>query len=70
MQMIGLGAHGSANQPELAKRLSGNILWPGSDPVAHCYCGYQFGYFSGQLGDGRAISLGDVRQVGGSEFGA
>jgi uncharacterized protein YdiU (UPF0061 family) len=30
------------------------------DPISHCYCGHQFGAFSGQLGDGRAISLGDV----------
>lgn len=30
-------------------------------PISHCYCGYQFGSFAGQLGDGRAISLGDVR---------
>ena len=29
-----------------------------SRPFAHCYCGHQFGYFSGQLGDGRALSLG------------
>lgn len=29
-------------------------------PVAHCYCGFQFGNWAGQLGDGRAISLGDV----------
>jgi len=28
--------------------------------MAHCYCGHQFGVFAGQLGDGRAISLGDV----------
>lgn len=37
--------------------------------MSHCYCGYQFGYFSGQLGDGRAVSLGDVSQSGESEFG-
>lgn len=29
--------------------------------MAHCYCGHQFGVFAGQLGDGRAISLGDVK---------
>jgi hypothetical protein len=28
--------------------------------VAHCYAGYQFGHFAGQLGDGRAILLGEV----------
>ena len=35
--------------------LSGNKLLPGSRPLAHCYCGHQFGYFSGQLGDGAAM---------------
>ncbi|CAH8501565.1 unnamed protein product [Heterobilharzia americana] len=44
----------------LVEYLSGNKLWPGSDPTAHCYCGYQFGSFAGQLGDGAAISLGEV----------
>ena len=41
----------------------------GSEPLSHCYAGHQFGAFSGQLGDGRAISLGDVKQQGESEFG-
>ena len=27
---------------------------------AHCYCGHQFGSFSGQLGDGAALYLGEV----------
>lgn len=49
----------------LAERLSGNELFEGSEPFAHCYCGHQFGYFSGQLGDGRAISLGDIRAPAG-----
>lgn len=39
----------------LVEYLSGNKLWPGSDPTAHCYCGYQFGSFAGQLGDGAAM---------------
>ena len=39
---------------------SGNALLPGSQPAAHCYCGHQFGYFSGQLGDGAAMYLGEV----------
>lgn len=30
-------------------------------PISHCYVGHQFGNLAGQLGDGRAISLGDVR---------
>ncbi|KAM7433522.1 hypothetical protein ABFA07_016237 [Porites harrisoni] len=39
---------------------SGNKLLPGAEPSAHCYCGHQFGYFSGQLGDGAAMYLGEV----------
>ncbi len=41
--------------------MAGNTLFPGSETAAHCYCGYQFGHFSGQLGDGAAIYLGEVR---------
>lgn len=39
----------------LAQVFSGNRLLPGSDPVAHCYCGHQFGVFAGQLGVGSRI---------------
>ena len=45
---------------ELVLILSGNKVDNGSSPHAHCYCGYQFGIFTGQLGDGAAISLGEV----------
>lgn len=37
---------------ETAAYFSGNKLLPGSETAAHCYCGHQFGAFSGQLGDG------------------
>ncbi|CAI5734041.1 unnamed protein product [Peronospora destructor] len=40
--------------------LAGNKLLPGSETAAQCYCGHQFGYFSGQLGDGAAVYLGEV----------
>lgn len=39
---------------------SGNQLLPGMDPYACCYGGHQFGNWAGQLGDGRAINLGEV----------
>lgn len=45
---------------ELTPLLAGNALFDGSEPTAQCYCGHQFGYFSGQLGDGAAISLGEA----------
>ncbi|MDO9049214.1 MAG: YdiU family protein [Methylobacter sp.] len=38
----------------------GNRLLPGMDPYATCYGGYQFGNWAGQLGDGRAINLGEA----------
>ncbi len=38
----------------------GNRLLPGMEPYAMCYGGHQFGNWAGQLGDGRAINLGEV----------
>ena len=40
--------------------LVGNELVDGMDPYAQRYGGYQFGNWAGQLGDGRAITLGEV----------
>lgn len=40
--------------------LAGNALLPGMEPYATCYGGHQFGQWAGQLGDGRAIGLGEV----------
>ncbi len=39
---------------------SGNALWPGMQPLASVYSGHQFGIWAGQLGDGRALWLGEV----------
>ena len=39
---------------------SGNALWPGMRPLASVYSGHQFGAWAGQLGDGRALWLGEV----------
>lgn len=43
------------NTPEFVEYFGGNKILPGSQTAAHCYCGHQFGYFSGQLGDGAAM---------------
>ena len=43
---------------ELLSALSGNAVLPGSQPYATVYSGHQFGVWAGQLGDGRALSLG------------
>ncbi len=40
--------------------LSGSAEWPGTEPVAMCYAGHQFGHYVPQLGDGRAMILGEV----------
>lgn len=40
--------------------LSGNAIAKGSEPIATAYAGHQFGNFNPQLGDGRAILLGEV----------
>ncbi len=45
---------------EFAEVFAGNRLLPGMDPYAACYGGHQFGNWAGQLGDGRAINLGEV----------
>ncbi|GIT72653.1 MAG: hypothetical protein Ct9H300mP28_24670 [Pseudomonadota bacterium] len=39
---------------------SGNRILPGAEPLAMVYAGHQFGHFVPQLGDGRAILLGEV----------
>ena|GEM_PF-31659 len=39
---------------------SGSTTLAGSKPYAMCYGGHQFGHWAGQLGDGRAINLGQV----------
>jgi uncharacterized protein YdiU (UPF0061 family) len=45
---------------EFAEVFTGNRLVPGMQPYAACYGGHQFGNWAGQLGDGRAITLGEV----------
>ena len=48
------------NEQALADVMGGNRLLEGMDPFAMCYGGHQFGNWAGQLGDGRAINLGEV----------
>ncbi|MCI4374865.1 hypothetical protein PGIGA_G00011220 [Pangasianodon gigas] len=44
---------------DFVQRVSGGKLFPGSVPLTHRYGGHQFGYWAGQLGDGRAHLLGE-----------
>ncbi|MEM8531867.1 MAG: YdiU family protein [Chloroflexota bacterium] len=46
--------------PTFANVFAGNQLLQGMQPYAACYGGHQFGQWAGQLGDGRAITLGEV----------
>ncbi|MBN8483065.1 MAG: YdiU family protein, partial [Xanthomonadales bacterium] len=46
--------------PHFAAVFGGNALLPGMQPYATAYGGHQFGHWAGQLGDGRAIGLGEV----------
>jgi uncharacterized protein YdiU (UPF0061 family) len=51
---------------ELAGIFSGNVVPQGLEPVAMAYAGHQFGHFVPQLGDGRAILLGEARDRAGA----
>ncbi len=46
--------------PQGAALAAGNALPDGAEPIALAYAGHQFGHFVPQLGDGRAILLGEV----------
>jgi uncharacterized protein YdiU (UPF0061 family) len=46
--------------PDSAALWAGNALPEGAQPIAQAYAGHQFGGFSPQLGDGRALLLGEV----------
>ena len=48
--------------------LSGNAIAAGSEPIAQAYAGHQFGHFVPQLGDGRAVLLGEVVDVSGKRY--
>lgn len=50
----------NASEAELAAIFSGNRIPEGAQPIAMAYAGHQFGHFVPQLGDGRAILLGEV----------
>jgi len=51
-----------------AQVFGGNALLPGMQPWAANYGGHQFGVWAGQLGDGRAISLGEAIAAGGARW--
>src|SRR3546814_6609506 len=52
----------------LARLFSGAELPGGANPLAFAYAGHQFGHFSPQLGDGRALLLGELVAPDGARF--
>lgn len=57
---LDMGLDADRLEADAAAIFSGNSLLPGSEPIAMAYAGHQFGQFVPQLGDGRAILLGEV----------
>ena len=53
---------------EFRQTFSGNTQLNGMDPYAMCYGGHQFGNWAGQLGDGRAINLGELVNAKGEHY--
>lgn len=66
-QRLGLDAEW-LQSPEGLKMLAGNAAPDGAEPLAQAYAGHQFGGFSPQLGDGRAMLLGEVVAPDGKRF--
>jgi len=63
-----LGLDAGWLQSDAALRLfSGNALPLGGDPLASVYSGHQFGIWAGQLGDGRALLLGEAQTAHGPQ---
>lgn len=56
---LGLDAE-ALDSPEGAALFAGNALPDGAEPIAQAYAGHQFGGISPQLGDARALLLGEV----------
>lgn len=66
-ELIGLDPNEAAN-PEFVEYFTGNKLLPNSEPISAIYAGHQFGTFVPQLGDGRAILLGEAVNDQGERF--
>lgn len=64
---LGLDPEGLTS-PEGVSMLAGNDVPQGADPLAQAYAGHQFGHFNPQLGDGRAVLIGEVVAPDGVRF--
>ena len=59
-----------AMRADFAEHFIGNRLLPGSEPLAMLYAGHQFGHYVPQLGDGRALLLGEIKNSAGERWDA
>jgi uncharacterized protein YdiU (UPF0061 family) len=66
-QMLGID-EATVTSPEFARVFAGNALLDGMQPYAANYGGHQFGQWAGQLGDGRAITLGEAINAAGERW--
>jgi uncharacterized protein YdiU (UPF0061 family) len=66
-ERLGLDA-GELASPDSVRAFAGNLVPDGASPVAAAYAGHQFGHFVPQLGDGRAVLLGEVVAPDGARF--
>lgn len=61
-KLIGMDAQ-EFERESFIQAFVGNQIPPGAQPLAAVYSGHQFGVWAGQLGDGRAILLGDINHA-------
>ena len=66
-ERLGIDVAGASDE-QLARIFSGEEMPGGANPLALAYAGHQFGHFSPQLGDGRALLLGEVVAPDGARF--
>jgi len=66
-ERLGILVAGTSDE-QLARTFSGEEIPGGADPLALAYAGHQFGHFSPQLGDGRALLLGEIIAPDGARF--
>lgn len=64
-KQLDMAAQLTTDDELLANFFTGNQILPGAQPIALAYAGHQFGGFNPQLGDGRAVLLGEVIDANG-----
>ena len=66
-EMVGF-TDADVSAPEFAEVFGGNAIYDGMVPYAACYGGHQFGHWARQLGDGRAMTLGETVNARGERW--